>query len=296
MAICRAGNRKPNPTQERGNQFPGGRSTLSGRRGSPGRGPRAAGVNDSAWDFLGGTGVALILTRQLTSQANKERSDFLRKGFRIFLASMISACWFSTAGASSLGIGDQGNEVAEVQTALAGLGYDVVADGDFGPGTVAAVSDFQAACGMEADGSVGPATYSALLGKDMPEISRGSNYYARRIVQAAMEHLGTPYVFGGTSPGGFDCSGYVRYVFAHAGISLPRMADEQYEMGRPVSEGSLRAGDLVFFSTYDYGASHVGIYLSDGNFINASTSRGVAIDSLHSEYWGSCYIGARRIM
>jgi len=115
-------------------------------------------------------------------------------------------------------------------------------------------------------------------------------------VQTAMEYIGTPYVFGGISPGGFDCSGYVRYVFAHAGVSLPRTADEQYEMGRPVSEGSLRTGDLVFFSTYDYGPSHVGIYLSDGNFINASSSRGVAIDSLYSEYWGSCYIGARRIM
>jgi len=209
---------------------------------------------------------------------------------------MVSACWFSVASASSLGIGDQGNEVAEVQGALAGLGYDVVADGDFGPGTVAAVKDFQAAHGMEIDGSVGPATYAALLGKEMPEVSRGSNYYTRRIVQTAMEYIGTPYVFGGISPGGFDCSGYVRYVFAHAGVSLPRTADEQYEMGRPVSEGSLRTGDLVFFSTYDYGPSHVGIYLSDGNFINASSSRGVAIDSLYSEYWGSCYIGARRIM
>ncbi len=220
----------------------------------------------------------------------------MRKGLRVFLASMISTCWFSVAGASSLGLGDQGNEVAEVQAALSGLGYDVVADGDFGPGTVAAVSDFQTACGMEADGSVGPETYSALLGKEMPAVSRGSSIFARRIVQAAMEHLGTPYVFGGTSPGGFDCSGYVRYVFAHAGISLPRTADEQYELGHPVSEGSLRAGDLVFFSTYDYGASHVGIYLSEGNFINASSSRGVAIDSLYSEYWGSCYIGARRIL
>jgi cell wall-associated NlpC family hydrolase len=59
---------------------------------------------------------------------------------------------------------------------------------------------------------------------------------------------------------------------------------------------NLRTGDLVFFSTYDYGASHVGIYLSNGNFINASSGRGVAIDSLYSEYWGGCYIGARRVM
>ena len=215
---------------------------------------------------------------------------------RVLFVSVLCMGWFSIASAAAFTVGDQGSDVAEIQGTLADLGYDVVADGDYGPSTVAAIKDFQRSHGMDVDGAVGPETYSVLMGKDMPEVSRGSNYFSRRIIQTAMDYIGVPYVFGGTSPSGFDCSGYVRYVFANAGIYLPRTADEQYELGVPVPMDSLRAGALVFFSTYDYGASHVGIYLSDGEFINASSSRGVAIDSLYSEYWGSCYIGARRVM
>ena len=171
-----------------------------------------------------------------------------------------------------------------------------MADGDFGPATVEAVKDFQKAHGMKADGLVGPATYAALLGRDMPDINRGMNYIARRVVASSTDYIGVPYVFGGTSPYGFDCSGYVQYVFANAGVSLPRTADVQFEVGMPISTTDLVAGDLVFFSTYTYGASHVGIYLGDNNFIHASSSRGVTIDSLSGYYWSSRYIGARRIL
>ena len=200
--------------------------------------------------------------------------------------------------ASAFRIGDQGSEVAEIQGQLAGLGYDVTADGDFGPATAEAVKAFQRENGLTPDGLVGESTYAALLGKAMPNeaVSRGSNYINRRIVATSMQYIGVPYVFGGTSPSGFDCSGFVRYVFAQAGVVLPRAADEQYYMGMPVATGDLRTGDLVFFSTYEYGPSHVGIYIGDGNFINASSSRGVSVDSLGSSYWGSCYIGARRVM
>jgi len=215
---------------------------------------------------------------------------------RIFALSVMFVCVFSVCNASAFRMGDQGSEVAEIQGQLASLGYDVVADGDFGPGTVAAIKDFQSSQGLTADGLVGPSTYSALMGRDMPQVSRSFNSISRRVISDSMNYIGVPYVFGGTSPSGFDCSGYVRYVFANAGIYLPRTADAQYEVGMPVSQDELIPGDLVFFSTYDYGASHVGIYLGDGAFINASSSRGVAVDSLYSGYWGSCYIGARRII
>ena len=193
-------------------------------------------------------------------------------------------------------VGDQGEEIAEIQGQLVLLGYDGMADGTFGAATVDAVKSFQKSHGIKADGLIGPVTYSALLGKEMPDITHGASYLANSIVSLSMNYIGVPYVFGGTSPYGFDCSGYVQYVFANAGISIPRTADVQYDFGTPISTTDLVSGDLVFFSTYTYGASHVGIYLGDNKFIHASSSRGVTIDSLGSSYWSSHYIGARRIL
>lgn len=220
----------------------------------------------------------------------------MSKAMRIFALSMVLMCWFSVVNASAFRIGDQGSDVVAIQSQLVSLGYDVEADGDFGPATAEAVKEFQRNKGIQADGFVGDTTYKALLGREMPVVQHSSNYISRSIIQTSMNYIGVPYVFGGTTPNGFDCSGYVRYVFSNAGIYLPRMADEQYAVGSYVSMNELTAGDLVFFSTYEAGPSHVGIYLGNGNFINASSSRGVAIDSLNSSYWGSCYIGARRIM
>lgn len=220
----------------------------------------------------------------------------MSKAKRVFALSMILMCWFSVCGASVFRVGDQGTDVAEIQGQLVRLGYDVSADGEFGPATAEAVKAFQTSKGMNADGQVGDSTYTALLGKSMPAVSHGSNYINRTVISESMQYLGVPYVFGGTTPNGFDCSGYVQYVFAHAGVYLPRTADVQYECGTPVSSGELMPGDLVFFTTYAPGASHVGIYLGDRQFINASSSRGVSVASLDSSYWGSCYIGARRVM
>ncbi len=216
--------------------------------------------------------------------------------FRTLAMALVLVLVSSTALAAEFRMGDEGSDIAELQGQLIELGYDIVADGSFGPAMADAIKSFQASKGIYPDGMVGPETYAALLGRDMPEISRGSNVIARRIISGAMQYIGVPYVFGGTTPYGFDCSGYVKYVFAQAGISLPRTADAQYEVGMPVSTYELIPGDMVFFTTYTYGASHVGIYLGDGNFIHASSSSGVMISSLSESYWSSRYIGSRRIL
>ena len=218
------------------------------------------------------------------------------KFFRTLALAFLMVGVSAAASAAEFRMGDEGSEIAELQGQLIELGYDLVADGAFGPAMADAVKSFQASQGIKPDGMIGPETYTALLGRDMPDISRGSNIISRRIISHALQYLGVPYVFGGTTPYGFDCSGYVQYVFAKAGISLPRTADVQYEVGMPVSTAELIPGDVVFFTTYTYGASHVGIYLGEGNFVHASSSSGVMISSLNSAYWSTHYIGSRRII
>ena len=115
------------------------------------------------------------------------------------------------------------------------------------------------------------------------------------VTQTALRYLGVPYMWGGTSFSGVDCSGFVQSVFAKNGIELPRMADEQFAIGRRIAESFLMPGDLVFFETYTSGASHVGIYLGHGRFIHASM-RGVVIDTLSMSYYAARYIGARRLI
>jgi cell wall-associated NlpC family hydrolase len=116
------------------------------------------------------------------------------------------------------------------------------------------------------------------------------------IVTFAESFLGTPYVWGGEDPDGFDCSGFVQYVFNHFGITLPRTADIQYyEAGTPVGSGALQIADLLFFETYEPGPSHVGIYIGDNQMINAQSS-GVSIAEFTNSYWSPKYLGAKRII
>ncbi len=117
---------------------------------------------------------------------------------------------------------------------------------------------------------------------------------ATTLIATALSYVGTPYVWGGAAPGGFDCSGFTYYAFARLGIRIPRTADVQFAAGRPVA-GDPLPGDLVFFQTYDYGASHVGIYLGNGRFVN-SIGDNVHVATFGSTYFRERYIGARRFL
>jgi len=123
------------------------------------------------------------------------------------------------------------------------------------------------------------------------QVSRSDN---SGLVKNALSLVGVPYLFGGTSRSGFDCSGYTQYVFKGSGISLPRTAAGQFSVGSSIGRDQLQSGDLVFFTTYAPGASHVGIYIGGGSFVHASNS-GVRTSSLSESYYASRYLGARRV-
>jgi cell wall-associated NlpC family hydrolase len=113
----------------------------------------------------------------------------------------------------------------------------------------------------------------------------------------AERYLGVTYVFGGTTPNGLDCSGLVYLVYQELGLQLPRTSRLQYQVGEEISRADLREGDLVFFDTTGQGVSHVGIYLEDGDFINAASNPGkVLISNLSESYWDKRYLGARRVI
>ncbi|WP_110521293.1 cell wall-binding repeat-containing protein [Alteribacter lacisalsi] len=117
------------------------------------------------------------------------------------------------------------------------------------------------------------------------------------IIDISQNYIGTPYLWGGTDPNtGFDCSGYLWYIFQQIGITLPRSAQQQYDGGQPISNSELQAGDLVFFENTGSrpGVTHSGLYMGNGNMIHTSASQGVIITPMSNSYWAPRYVGAKR--
>ena len=217
----------------------------------------------------------------------------------------------------------RGNDVLTLQKKLYLIGYEITElDGVYGNETERAVAAFQHDNKISVTGIVTNVTWRALKkakekkGRVLPapkitstdvDTSKTTTLapYGRafitsnqgkQIVATAQTLMGIPYVFGGTTTKGFDCSGLVQYVFKMHGVSVPRLADEQYNLGKEAKRSQLTAGDLVFFTTYTAGVSHCGIYVGDGKFLHASSSKGVRIDSLDNEYWKPRFIGARKVV
>ncbi|MEA4894380.1 MAG: C40 family peptidase [Oscillospiraceae bacterium] len=118
-----------------------------------------------------------------------------------------------------------------------------------------------------------------------------------QVAETAMKYLGTPYVWGGSSEHGFDCSGFVQYVYRECGYTVDRTAADIYKNGIYVEKEDLQIGDAICFSSHTESIGHVGIYIGNGQFIHASSGSGcVIISGLDEDYYAQRYVGARRII
>lgn len=129
-----------------------------------------------------------------------------------------------------------------------------------------------------------------------PSQAPAAGSIGEQIVAFAEQFLGTPYVWAGSSPSGFDCSGFVSYVFKNFGYTVNRTAASMYTNGVSVDKSELQIGDAVFFASSSESIGHVGIYIGDGEFIHSSSGCGyVTISGLDESYYSRMYVGARRI-
>ncbi|NGP43959.1 C40 family peptidase [Bacillaceae bacterium SIJ1] len=143
--------------------------------------------------------------------------------------------------------------------------------------------------------ATGIAAFSIAASLFVPTADASSS---NEIISTAKDYIGTPYAYGGTSAAtGFDCSGYISTVMDSHDVWVPRTTSAQFSAGTSVAKSDLQEGDLVFFNTTGNGVSHSGIYIGNGQFIHSATSNGVSISDIDDPYyWGSRYIGARRVL
>ncbi|MGE7660967.1 C40 family peptidase [Peribacillus sp. NPDC097197] len=198
---------------------------------------------------------------------------------------------FANIGDQTLRPGMTHSDVKQLQTLLKTKGYFTYTGSlttYYGTYSTTAVKNFQKAKGLTADGIAGRITFNALGVYNVNNTS---------MINYAKTLIGSPYKWAGTTPAGFDCSGFIYYVFQKSqGITLPRTTSQLYaNTGLKVSSPS--KGDLVFFDTSSgkTGVSHAGIYIGNNQFIHASSSKGITITDMNNSYWAPKYLGAKTL-
>lgn len=216
-----------------------------------------------------------------------------RSGVLLLALSLLSITPSQAALSTTSGLsqGMSGAQVSELQTDLQALGYFTypTVTGYFGTVTNGAVKSYQTSYQLSITGTADVAT----------ETSINHAMVKKQLVADTSSYVGTKYAWGGSSPStGFDCSGFVYYMFSTHGVTtMPRTTSSvMYTMGTEVDKTHLQPGDLVFFSLAMNGVvSHVGIYLGNGQFMSATSSKGIYAQSLSSTYWAPKYVGAKRV-
>ncbi|MRG88310.1 C40 family peptidase [Salinibacillus xinjiangensis] len=210
----------------------------------------------------------------------------------------------------SIDIGMYSEDVKRIQSALHYFGYyDAGIDGIYGPLTKEAAKKFQEDHDIPVKTELDRQFVQALeknrteeqtaivqTVKKTPKketVKETAPIASSNVIEVARSYLGSPYVWGGESPSGFDCSGYLQFVFSQTGVQLPRTVSDIWNATAPVEKPSV--GDLVFFETYKPGPSHAGIYLGNNTFIHAGNN-GVEISDMGISYWQQRYLGAKRVL
>jgi cell wall-associated NlpC family hydrolase len=198
---------------------------------------------------------------------------------------------------TDLKFGMRSPEVVKLQSRLKDLGfftYPMITD-YFGTVTEESVESFQKAYGLPITGIVNSTMLNKMteIEKQKGQAPKSSDEITINVIANAAELMGTPYVWAGTTPQGFDCSGFIQYVFAKEGVKLPRTVAQMWDATTAVSEPAV--GDLVFFQTYAAGPSHLGIYIGNNQFVHSGSNSGVTISDLSLKYWKDIYLGAKRI-
>jgi cell wall-associated NlpC family hydrolase len=202
-----------------------------------------------------------------------------------------------------MSLGTEGKWVASMQTRLLGLGYDVIVTGIFDFTTEGAVSSFQSLNGLEVTGRIGKADEELLFSEnpiqadgqrlESPVGQSVEGFSGQTLIEVAYKYLGTQYVWGGKSPSGFDCSGFVYYTLNKSGYKIGYMTSAGWNnSGFTFVENmdDLKQGDICVFT------GHVGIYIGNGHMIDASSSAGqVKITNLNQNYWFRNWRGGRRL-
>lgn len=196
--------------------------------------------------------------------------------------------------------GDSGDKIVDLQKKLKELDiYKTEITSFYDNATIEAVLNFQKVNALAETGIVDSATFiklnTIINSKIAARASESRRLINSKVVEYAGKFLGKPYVWGASSGKAFDCSGFTVYIMKQFNVNLERTASSQYAGGTKVERNALMAGDLVFFTTYKKGPSHVGIYIGDNKFIHASSGVNcVTITDLSTKYYRNRYVGARR--
>ncbi|WEG12460.1 LysM peptidoglycan-binding domain-containing protein [Pullulanibacillus sp. KACC 23026] len=221
------------------------------------------------------------VTVDAIKQANQLTSDTIQVGQTLTIPGGQASTVNSTAATDS--------NLKGIQQSLETLGYYTVTTmtGTYDSPTQQAIRNFQSDYGLPVTGTADQATQTAI----------SHAVVKKSLISDTQNYIGVPYLWGGTSPKGFDCSGFVYYMFNQQGVTMSRNTSAGlYTQGQTIDRAKLEPGDLVFFAVNTPGTiSHVGFYIGNNEFISATSSKGIAVYSMDNSYWKSYYVGAKRI-